>query len=42
MLESTGAFSHYSFKELRKPERARRAANNDDSKWNFDSIWTSL
>jgi hypothetical protein len=42
LLETTGAFSHYSFKELRKPERARRAANDDDSKWNFDSIWTSL
>ena len=41
-LETTGAFSHFQFKDVKKPERTRDPANEDESKWNFDNIWPSL
>jgi len=42
VLESTGAFSHFQFKDSKKPERNRDAAKEDESKWNFDNVWSSL
>ena len=42
VLETTGAFSHFQFKDSKKSERARDAATDDESKWNFDNVWSSL
>lgn len=42
ILDTTGAFSHYQYKELKKPDSPRENASNDDSKWNFDNLWSSL
>ncbi len=42
VLETTGAFAHFQFKDSKKPERARDAGNEDESKWNFDNVWSSL
>jgi len=42
VLETTGAFSHFQFKDSKKPERSRDPANEDESKWNFDNVWSSL
>lgn len=42
ILDSTGAFSHFQYKELKKPERPREPTGDDDSKWNFDNLWSSL
>ena len=42
VLETTGAFAHFQFKDLKKPERTRSPENEDEPKWNFDNIWPSL
>ena len=42
VMETTGAFAHYQFKDSKKPERTRTPENEDEPKWNFDTIWPSL
>ncbi len=42
VLEATGTFAHLQFKDAKKPERTRDPTNEDDMKWNFDNIWSSL
>ncbi len=41
-LETTGAFSHLQFKDLKHPDQSGDPANEDESKWDFDKIWPSL
>ena len=42
VVETTGAFAHFQFKDLKKPERIRSPEKEDEPKWNFDNIWPSL
>ena len=42
VLETTGAFAHFQFKDSKKPKRPREAGSDDESKWNFDNVWSSL
>ena len=42
VVETTGAFAHFQFKDSKKPERPRETGNDDESKWNFDNVWPSL
>lgn len=42
VLETTGAFAHFQFKDSKKAERSRDPARDDESKWNFDNVWSSL
>ncbi|MBI3776308.1 MAG: hypothetical protein HY273_12290 [Gammaproteobacteria bacterium] len=41
-LETTGAFSHFQFKDTKKSERTRDPDDKDEPKWNFDNVWSSL
>lgn len=40
LLESTGSFAHFRYKEYKKSDRSREAS--DDQKENFDNLWPSL
>ncbi len=42
LLESTGSFSHFRYKELKNPERSRDGALDENAKGNFDNLWSSL
>lgn len=42
VLDSTSAFSHFQYNEIKKPERTREASSDDETAWNFDNLWSSL
>lgn len=42
VLETTGAFSHFEFKDLKKTPRSDDPANHTGSGRDFDKIWPSL
>ncbi len=42
VLETTGAFAHYQFKDLKHPGRTRDSGDEDEHKGDFENVWSSL